>query len=129
RYPQRIDGRNHMAPDTIVADELVDPVLHRGNFSRTSAKSVVAARARRIEDAARTERCAKTRASIISAKFRQLTEIGPPLGWNGKWVLEIIEIESFNKSEIDSIRQTLRFAHGRSDRHESAFGSYKNPNS
>src|SRR4029453_1715296 len=114
RYPQRIDGRNHMAPDTIVADELVDPILHRGNFSLTSAKAVVAAYGRRIEDAGRTERWAKTRASIISARFRQLIEIGPPPGWNGKWVVEIIEIKSFNKSEIDSIRQTLRFAHGRS---------------
>src|SRR5262245_59584267 len=31
RYLQWIDGGYHMAPDPVVSDELVDPVLQRGN--------------------------------------------------------------------------------------------------
>src|SRR5215510_13152582 len=51
RHLQWIDGSYHMAPDPIVPDELVDAVLHRGNLGLTSAKAVVAAHRRWIEDA------------------------------------------------------------------------------
>src|SRR5215468_3799375 len=113
RHLQWIDGSDHMAPDAVVTDKLVHPILHRGNLGLTSAKASVAAHCRWIEDAGWMKRWAKTRPSVISVRFRQLIEIGPPFGWDGKWVLKIIEIESFDKSEIYGIRQTLRFAHDR----------------
>src|SRR5262252_156434 len=93
RHLQWIDGSYHMAPDAIVTDKLVHPILHRGNLGFTSAKTAVAAHCRWIEDAGWMKRWAKTRASVISVGFRQLIEISPPFGWDGKWVLKIIEIE------------------------------------
>src|SRR5215510_1924379 len=80
RHPQWIDGSYHMAPDTVVTDKLVHPILHRGNLGLTSAKAAVAAHCRWIEDAGWMKRRAKTRASVISVGFRQLIEIGPPFG-------------------------------------------------
>src|SRR5215475_2742801 len=53
---QWIDGSYHMAPDPVITDELVHPVLQRGNFRLTSANAAVAAYCRGIEDAGRPER-------------------------------------------------------------------------
>src|SRR5262249_18063321 len=53
RHPQWIDGGYHMAPDAVVTDELVDAILHRGNFGLTIARAAVAAHCRWIEDARR----------------------------------------------------------------------------
>src|SRR5262245_50631677 len=111
RHPQWIDGSYHMAPDAVVTNELVHPILHRGNLGFTSAKAAVAAHCSWIEDAGWMKRWAQTRSSVISVGVRQLIEISPPFGWDGKWVLKKIEIESFDKSEIDGIWQTLCFAH------------------
>src|SRR5262245_25206948 len=58
RHLQWIDGSYHMAPDAVVTDELVDPVLQRGNFGLTSANAAVAGYCREIEDAGRPERWA-----------------------------------------------------------------------